>query len=205
MRLFVGIDLPSEIEDHLALVGGGIPRARWEDRDKLHVTVRFIGEVDGGTKRRLEDALAAVRHPPFALAVAGVGFFPPGNKPRILWAGLDDPAPLRELHGRIERALQGAGLPPEARKYTPHITLARLNDAPRGKVIEFLQHHALLRTSTWQVRAFQLYSSVLSPGGSKYRIEHHYALAGPPRDLHGLAVGEDIEGAAEDVVDEVDG
>jgi RNA 2',3'-cyclic 3'-phosphodiesterase len=176
MRLFLGIDLPAEIEDHLGFVGGGIPRARWEEREKLHVTLRFIGEVDGGTKRRLEDALEQVRHPPFSLAVAGVGFFPPGGKPRIVWAGLDDAAPLHELHARIERALLGAGLPPEGRRFTPHVTLARLHDSPQGKVIEFLQHHALLRTSTFDVRAFQLYSSVLSPGGSKYRIEHHYRL-----------------------------
>lgn len=179
MRLFVGIDLPAEIEDHLGIVGGGIPGARWEDREKLHVTVRFIGEVDGGTKRRLEEALEGVRHPPFSLAVAGVGFFPPGSKPRILWAGLEDPAPVIELHARIERALLGAGLEPEGRKFTPHVTLARLHEPSRGKLIEFLQHHSLLRTSPWEVRAFQLYSSVLSPGGSKYRIEHHYPLGGP--------------------------
>ena len=178
MRLFVGIDLPAEIEDHLGFVGGGIPRARWEEREKLHVTLRFIGEVDGGTKRRIEEALEEVRHPPFSLAVAGVGFFPPGGKPRILWAGLDGAAPVQELHARIERALLATGLPSEGRKFTPHVTLARLHDSPTAKVIEFLQHHALLRTSTWQVRAFQLYSSVLSPGGSKYRIEHHYSLGG---------------------------
>jgi len=180
MRLFVGLDLPAEIEDHLGLVGGGIPRARWEEREKLHVTMRFIGEVDGGTKRRLEEALEAVRHPPFSLAVAGVGLFPPGGKPRILWAGLDGAAPVLELHARIERALLATGLPSEGRKFTPHVTLARLHDSPKAKVIEFLQHHALLHTSTWEVRAFQLYSSVLSPGGSKYRIEHHYPLVGPP-------------------------
>ena len=179
MRLFVGLDLPAEIEDHLGFVGGGIPRARWEEREKLHVTMRFIGEVDGGTKRRLEEALEGVRHPPFSLAVAGVGFFPPGGKPRILWAGLEDAAPVIELHARIERALAATGLPSEGRKFIPHVTLARLHDSPRAKVIEFLQHHALLRTSTWEVRAFQLYSSVLSPGGSKYRIEHHYPLVGP--------------------------
>jgi 2'-5' RNA ligase len=179
MRLFLGIDVPVEIEDHLALVSGGIPRARWEDREKLHVTLRFIGEVDGGTKRRLEQALEAVRHPPFSLVVAGVGFFPPGGKPRILWAGLENPAPVLALHARIERAVLAAGVPAEGRKLKPHVTLARLHDAPRAKVIEFLQHHALLRTSAWEVRAFQLYSSVLSPGGSKYRIEHHYPLVGP--------------------------
>ena len=85
-------------------------------------------------------------------------------------------APLHELHAKVERALTGAGLPPEGRKYTPHVTLARLRDPPRHKVVEFLQHHALLRTAEFSVDAFQLYSSVLSPRGSKYRVEHHYPL-----------------------------
>lgn len=176
MRLFVGIDLPPAIDDHLALVGGGIPRARWADRDTLHITVRFIGEVDGGTKRSIEDALAAVQLAPFTVSVAGVGCFPPRGAPRILWAGLDEAAPLHELHARVERALTRAGLPPEGRKYTPHVTLARLRDPPRAKVVQVLQHLALLRTAPFRIDAFQLYSSVRSPRGSKYRIEHHYPL-----------------------------
>ncbi|MCA9707903.1 MAG: RNA 2',3'-cyclic phosphodiesterase, partial [Myxococcales bacterium] len=170
MRLFLGIDLPSAIDDHLALVGGGIPRARWEDRDKLHVTLRFIGEVDGGTKRQLEQAIEGVRLAPFTLSIAGVGCFPPRGKPRILWAGIDGAGPLHELHAKLERALAGAGLPPEGRRYTPHVTLARLGDAPPRKVAEFITHHALLRTAPFLVDSFQLYSSVLSPRGSKYRI-----------------------------------
>jgi 2'-5' RNA ligase len=178
MRLFVGIDLPSAIDDHLELVGGGIPRARWEDRDKLHITVRFVGEVDGGTKRHIEDVLETVQLAPFSLCVAGVGHFPPGGKPRILWAGLDPTAPVYELNARVDRALLGAGLASEGRKYTPHVTLARLREPPRHKVGEFLQHNALLRTASFEVEAFQLYSSVLSPRGSKYRIEHHYPLVG---------------------------
>jgi len=177
MRLFVGIDLPDAIDDHLALIGGGIPGARWDEPDKLHITVRFIGEVDGGTKRRLEDALDSVRVAPFTLSVAGLGHFPPSGKPRILWAGLDQPAPLHDLHARVERALSSVGLEPEGRKYAPHITLARLRDPPRRRLVEFMQHHALLRTASFEVDAFQLYSSVLSRRGSKYRIEHHYPLA----------------------------
>ncbi|MCH9685416.1 MAG: RNA 2',3'-cyclic phosphodiesterase [Deltaproteobacteria bacterium] len=178
MRLFVGIELPSAIADHLSLVGGGIPRARWEGRDKLHITLRFIGDVDGGTARAVEQALTEVEHPPFPLAVAGVGHFPPSGEPRILWAGLDDPAPLHTLHARVDRILQHEGLDGEARNYAPHVTLARLKQAPRSRVVEFLQHNALLRTAPFVVGAFQLYSSVLSPRGSKYRIERDYPLRG---------------------------
>ncbi|MEX1363743.1 MAG: RNA 2',3'-cyclic phosphodiesterase [Nannocystaceae bacterium] len=176
MRLFVGIDLPDPVDDHLALVAGGIPGARWLDREQLHLTLRFIGEVDGGTKRRLEDALDTVRHPAFQCGLAGVGFFPPSGKPHTLWAGVSDPQPLRELAARVERALVRAGLPPERRKYHPHVTLARLRSSPQPRVLQFLQHHALLQTATFEVDTFLLYSSVLTPGGAKYRIEHGFGL-----------------------------
>jgi len=174
--LFVGIDLPSAIDDHLAFVGGGIPGARWLDTDQLHITLRFIGEVDGGMQRRIEAALERVEHPVFSLSVAGVGAFPPRGEPRTLWAGVDDTAPLQALHERIERTLVRLGLDPEARNYTPHISLARLRRSPSRKVAEFMQHHALLRTASFEVDSFSLYSSVLSPRGSKYRIERDFGL-----------------------------
>lgn len=177
MRLFVGIDLPAAIDDHLALVGGGIPGARWLDTEQLHLTLRFVGEVDGGTKARLEDALAHVHQAPFELGVAGVGTFPPRGRARTLWAGVEPAEPVRTLAAKIERAVVDAGLPPEPRNFAPHVTLARLRDSPQGRVMAFLQHHALLRTTTFEVDAFLLYSSVLSPKGAKYRVEHHYPLA----------------------------
>ncbi len=178
MRLFVGIEVPTVIAEHLALVGGGIPGARWEDRDKLHVTVRFIGDVDGGTARRVEAALAEVERPSFSLTLAGVGHFPPSGEPRVLWAGVEDPAPLHALHQAVDRTLIRLGLDPEGRNYAPHVTLARLRKPPRRRVIEFLQHQALLRTAPFVVEAFQLFSSVLSPRGSKYRVERDYPLLG---------------------------
>lgn len=176
MRLFVGIDLPAVVDDHLGLVRGGIPGARWLEAEQIHLTLRFIGEVDGGTKRRLEEALERVRHAPFRLEVAGVGTFPPRGKARTLWAGVDPTGPVRELAAKVERVLVDAGLPPESRKYTPHVTLARLRDPPKNRVMGFLQHHALLRTVAFDVDAFLLYSSVLSPRGASYRVEHHYPL-----------------------------
>ncbi|MCA9656625.1 MAG: RNA 2',3'-cyclic phosphodiesterase [Myxococcales bacterium] len=178
MRLFVGIDLPAVVDDHLALVAGGIPGARWLEAEQLHVTLRFIGEVDGGTKRQLEDALGSVSHPPFELGVVGVGTFPPRGKARTLWAGLEPSEPLRALAAKVEHAVVSAGLPPEPRKFAPHVTLARLRDSPQAKVIAFLQHHALLRTTTFEVDELLLYSSVLSPRGAKYRVEHGFKLRG---------------------------
>ena len=175
-RLFLGIALPEPVADHLALVGGGVPGARWELAEKLHLTLRFLDEIDGGTQRAIEQALARVDMPAFELVIAGVGHFPPRGKPRSIWAGLEDDTQVVRLHDKIERALSGLGLAPDARKFAPHITLARLRDAPDRKVAEFLANHALMKIGPFAVEEFRLYSSVRSPGGSKYRTEAAFAL-----------------------------
>ncbi|HET6584590.1 MAG TPA: RNA 2',3'-cyclic phosphodiesterase [Nannocystaceae bacterium] len=175
-RIFVGIDLPDEIDQHLDLLCGGVPGARWEGRDKFHLTLRFVGDTDGGIAAHVGDALADVQHAPFAMTLAGVGFFPPRGQPRSLWAGVDDPKPVAELHRRIERALAKLGLEPDARKFAAHVTLGRLRDAPEDRVAAFLAHHSLFRSAPFEVRAFQLFSSIRTPAGSKYRIERAYPL-----------------------------
>jgi 2'-5' RNA ligase len=178
MRLFIGIELPESISTRLELMGGGIPGARWEPAEKLHVTVRFLGEVDHGRARRLEDALEGIDLPPFSLSVHGVGVFPPRGVPRILWAGVDDPKPVSELHEAVERVVGPVGFEPEHRKYHPHVTLARLKRPPVARVAEFVAQHALLATEPFEVDHFTLYSSVLNPRGSKYRVEARFELQG---------------------------
>ncbi|MEM7160394.1 MAG: RNA 2',3'-cyclic phosphodiesterase [Myxococcota bacterium] len=176
MRLFVGLDLPSSVNDHLSLVSGGIPRARWQTAEQRHLTLRFIGEVDGGTQRAIVEALQTVRQPRFTMNLAGIGHFPPRGEPRSVWAGVEPPEPLHELAGKIEQTLRTIGLEPDSRNFAPHVTLARLRGAPKTKVIEFLQNQALLRTQSFEVDAFLLYSSILSPRGSKYTVEETFAL-----------------------------
>ena len=174
--LFVAIAIPELVRDHLALVQGGIPGARWEQRDKLHLTLRYIGDVDGGLAKRITDALPDVGGQAFTLQLAGVGHFPPRGRPRTVWVGVEDPEPLQALHERIERRLARLDLEPEGRKYAPHVTIARLRDAPERRVAEFIAHHALLRPADFAVTRFGLYSSVRGPGGSKYRLEASYEL-----------------------------
>lgn len=177
-RIFVGIDLPTEVDQHLDLLCGGIPGARWEGQDKFHLTLRFVGEVDGGVAARVGDALDDVEFAAFAMTLAGVGFFPPRGQPRSLWAGIEEPAPLEDLHRKIERALARLGLDPDPRKFAAHVTLGRLRDAPKERVGAFLAHHSLFRSTTFDVRTFQLFSSIRTPSGSKYRIERAYPARG---------------------------
>ena len=88
IRLFVGLALPEDVTRRLALLGGGIPGARWMDEEQLHMTLRFIGEVDGAQFDDIRLALSAVQSPAFPLTLSGMGHFGDGRKLRALWAGV---------------------------------------------------------------------------------------------------------------------
>ena len=175
MRLFVALSLPDVVADELALLQSGVPGARWMTREQLHLTLRFIGEVDGRDATAVDDALSLIEAPRFSLGLKGVGEF--GSKsPHALWAGVRDKEPVSFLQKKIEVALQRAGLPPEQRKFVPHVTLARLKGTPPGRVMDFLTDHALYASAPFDVDAFILYSSKPTPNGSLYRAERAYRL-----------------------------
>lgn len=175
IRLFVALALPDSVAQSLLILQGGVPGARWCEREQLHLTLRFIGEVDGRDASAIDDALASIRAPRFSLELKGVGEFGARN-PRALWSGVRDDAAVLHLQRKIESALQRAGLPPEERKFTPHVTLARLRNAPRERVITFLATHALYASAPFEVNNFILFSSKTTPNGSLYRAERSYAL-----------------------------
>jgi 2'-5' RNA ligase len=175
IRLFVALSLPDNVAQSLLAMGAGVPGSKWRTRDQLHVTLRFIGEVDGLVAGAVDDALATISAPAFSLQLKGVGEFG-GAHPHTLWAGVPSNDALLHLQRKIESALQRAGLEPERRKYTPHITLARLKGTPRGRVIDFLTDHALFASAPFPVEAFNLYSSDMTPNGSIYHVEKQYRL-----------------------------
>ena len=175
IRLFVAIALPDSVAEGLILLQGGVQGARWSTREQLHLTLRFIGEVDGRDAAAIDDALATIRAPHFMLELKGVGQFG-GKNPRALWAGVRDEAPVSHLQRKIESAVQRVGFQPEERKFSPHVTLARLRGSPRERVVTFLSTHALYASGAFEVNGFILYSSKLTPNGSLYRPERAYAL-----------------------------
>jgi len=175
MRLFVALALPEDVAQPLALLQSGVPGARWSTREQIHLTLRFIGEVDGREATAVDDALSTIWAPPFLLILKRVGQFG-GRNPSALWAGVEPNDALLHLERKIESALQRACLPPETRKFTPHVTLARLKGTPRGRVMDYLTDHALCTSPPFEVRTFILYSSQLSPNGSIYRAERAYQL-----------------------------
>lgn len=182
MRLFVALPVPDIVAQHLMLLQGGVPGARWQAREQLHLTLRFIGEVDGGDARALDDALAGIDAPAFDLQLHGVGQF--GNKqPHALWAAARPNPMLDHLQRKVDNAIRRVGQPQDAHKFAPHVTLARLRHPDLDKVREWLTEHALSTSSEFAVDAFSLYSSKLTSDGSVYRVEQEYPLRG----FHGEA------------------
>lgn len=175
-RLFAAIDLPESVQDELVAFCCGMPGARWVPVEQLHLTLRFIGEVDGGLFREIREAFADVDGGAFDVQVKGFGYFPPRRQPRVLWAGIEPAHEVTALRNRIERALASLGVEPEKRKFAPHITLARLHDTPLVRVTNFLAGNGLYSSSTFTVSEFHLYSSVLTSKGAIHEIEASYPL-----------------------------
>ncbi|MGN6500186.1 MAG: RNA 2',3'-cyclic phosphodiesterase [Tsuneonella sp.] len=174
-RLFAAIRPPAAVRDALIDLMDGVEGARWQDEDQLHLTLRFVGEIDNAAANDLAEALARIDAPRFELAIAGVGHFERKGRVHTLWAGLTASPALAALAAKIERACQAQGLEPEHRKFSPHVTLARLNQRS-GPAAPWLAAHAGLRCDAWTVEAFRLYESTLRPGGSEYEPVVRYPL-----------------------------
>lgn len=175
IRLFAALALPDDVVQGLLALQAGVPGARWSTREQLHLTLRFIGEVDERDASAIDDALAATSAPRFTLQLKGVGSFG-GKNPRALWAGVAPNEALIHLQRKIERAIQRLGFPAEERKYTPHVTLARLRATPPQRVMDYLSDHGLYTSPPFEVSEFTLFSSRLTPNGSIYVAEREYAL-----------------------------
>ena len=175
-RLFVAIDFPEAVRARLVALSVGVRGARLLPPEQYHLTLRFIGEVDGAVFSDITEALGDIAAEPFNLRLSGVGHFPPSGPPRVLWAGLAPSEPLLRLQGRIENRLCGLGLEPESRNYAPHITLARLKYGKINRVRGFLVEHCDFTTDDIPITAFHLYSSTLGAKGAVHVMEASYGL-----------------------------
>ncbi|NVB43200.1 RNA 2',3'-cyclic phosphodiesterase [Pseudenhygromyxa sp. WMMC2535] len=179
-RLFLGLALPPALERELEGFIGGVPGARWQRGPLLHLTLHFIGELDGGATRRLIDALDDdLRAPSFELQLRGAGSFPPRGDPRVLWMGVADSPALTLLHRRSAAILDAQGVPRERRSYHPHVTVARLQRSPPRAVAEWIARHALYASAPFRVDCMTLYTSVLSQRGAKYQVSAEFMLDEP--------------------------
>jgi 2'-5' RNA ligase len=176
-RLFTGLEVPAEVRQQLALHRGGLTGARWIEPSDYHITLRFLGDVDGRTARDVTGFLDDIQPAgPITLTLDEIASFG-GDKPRALYARVQPSGELASLQADHERLVRQVGLEPETRKYRPHVTLARLKDAMPFEVARFLSARPLMRPISFQVRRFVLFSSRASVGGGPYVIEAAYPFA----------------------------
>lgn len=176
MRLFTALALPEEVREELSAICSGVPGARWIPPENMHLTLRFIGEVDNALARDIDDMLLGLTGKGFELTLSGVDVFTDGPRITSLWAGVEANEALNRLQGKVEQAVIRAGLPPERRKFKPHVTLARGRIENGRKLQQFMSHNALLKIGPFRVEDFVLFSSFLSQSGPLYTEEASYPL-----------------------------
>lgn len=186
MRLFIGIGLPDPVAERLAMLSGGVPGARWIPQENLHLTLRFLGDTETNQAEDLVGELSALHAPSFSLRLNGVGLFGDRKRTRMIWAGVESQPALTHLQKKVEQAAQRAGFDPERRKFHPHVTLARLRDAPRSKIQQFLHANGHLSTTAFEVETFTLYRSFLSSDGARYEALYDFELD-PPEPMRAAA------------------
>jgi 2'-5' RNA ligase len=174
-RLFTGLEIPPNIATELSLLRGGLSGARWIDVENYHLTLRFIGDIDERTAADVYSALERVRRPPLSVKLDGLSTFG-GDKPRAIVAKAKTEAPLIELQAEHERLMRRIGIPPEPRKFVPHITLARLRAASAMAVADYLGTVGYFPGRMFEAKRFVLFSSRASTGGGPYVIEAAYPL-----------------------------
>lgn len=174
-RLFVAIRQPEPVRDLLIDAMDDSPALRWVGEEQLHLTLRFIGEVERPLANDIAYALGRIRFPPFELRISGVGKFEQRNG-GALWARVEPRKPLAELAAKVERACQQSGLEPERRAFHPHITIARWNRRNAEAVEAFLRRNSDLGSEPFAVDRFILFESRLSRHGPHYREVAEYLL-----------------------------
>jgi len=183
-RLFVAIRPPAAIRAILLGAMGGISGARWQSEDQLHLTLRFIGDVDRHRAGDIHAALGAVHQPPFEIALNGIGAFDRRGWPDAVWAGVAPHEPLKALHKKVDAALRRVGVAPDQRAFLPHITLARLKRAS-GTVGNLVECSGGLASPPFTVDHIGLFESTLTPDGAVYTLVELYSFAASSRSTIG--------------------
>ncbi|WP_337269391.1 RNA 2',3'-cyclic phosphodiesterase [Oryzifoliimicrobium ureilyticus] len=174
-RLFTALEIPRNVAMSLSLLRGGLPGARWIDVENYHITLRFIGDIDGRTADEIVDRLDRIDRREFQIRLEGIGSFG-SKKPHSIWAGVSPCPEMVALQGEIERICQRIGLPPDPRKFSPHVTLARLKSSRVDDVVHYLSGRGNFHTLNFTVPRFVLLSSKESVGGGPYLTEEIFPL-----------------------------
>lgn len=175
-RLFTALEIPRDAALSLSLLRGGLPGARWIDVENYHLTLRFIGDVEGHVADEVANALDRIDRSSFSLTLSGVGAFGQ-KKPHAVWAGVIPSPDLNLLQADIDRICKRLGVPTDPRKFTPHVTLARLRNSSPLEVARYLSARGNFAAMPFRVGRFVLMSSRDSVGGGPYVVEEAWPLS----------------------------
>lgn len=176
-RLFIALTLPLPVIEALVAVAQPLPDVTWTKPDQLHITLRFLGDVDSSRQEAIVAGLAQIRVAPFILPVEGLGTFPPSRPPRVLWAGVGNGHPrLFQLRQRIDDALLSTGLDLDVRTFHPHATLGRCGEAAAPAVAHWLHASREFVGPPFRVESFDLYESQLRPAGAVHTLTRAFPL-----------------------------
>lgn len=181
MALFVALEIPQNVGLELESLKGGVPGAVWISRENYHLTLAYIGDVDANLAADIDVVLAGIARPAFTMKLEGVGVFG-GKRPRALWAGISTQPLLTDLQAEIAWNLTRVGARIDARKFSPHVTLARLRNPELPRVAAYLSENGGYSSQEFDVSRFVLMSSRPSKGGGPYVTEQTYALQGLSHD-----------------------
>lgn len=171
MRVFLGLDLPGDLKERLGFLCRGMPDCRWVDPLGFHITLAFLGDVSEDQLEDLDRELTGLEVRPFELCLEGCGVFETGHDPRAVWLGVGGAVDrLHHLHQKCLKACDMAGLKPERRKYTPHVTLGRFKKVPPARLIDFIEAHSRFKSDPFSVTGVSLFRSHLGRKGSSYEI-----------------------------------
>lgn len=184
-RLFVALEISRDASLRLSMLRGGLGSARWIDPENHHVTLRFIGDVDARTADEAVAALDRIEAAPFDVELRGLDAFG-SRKPHSVYAAVAPSPALEALQADVDRALKRVGLPGDPKRFTPHVTLARLRQPKAEEVARWLSARGDFRCAPFRVSRFVLFSSRDSVGGGPYVAEETFTLSGRPR---GAAAG----------------
>jgi RNA 2',3'-cyclic 3'-phosphodiesterase len=174
-RLFTALEIPDDVADAISLLRGGLPGARWIDPSDYHLTLRFIGDIDDRLARDIEDELADAGRGPVDVTLTMLASFG-GHDPHSVHLAAVPTRELADLAAAHERILRRLGLKPESRKFTPHVTLARMRHASVIDVAEFIASRGRIEPIRFKAEEFVLYSAREKFGGGPYIVEAAYPL-----------------------------
>lgn len=175
-RLFVALELPDDVKDALSSLATGVPGAYPQEEDTLHLTLRYLGALDGRRAQDFAEKLRRFEVAPFELTLSGLGFFPLRGEPESLWVGAEKCAALEALRSKVDLLAVRLGVESDRRRFIPHVTLARLNDAPESRLASFLSGNGLWKSRAIPIDRMTLFSSHARDWGYEYEREEVFLL-----------------------------